>query len=91
QLKLAFAQTAEQQQQARMEMNQADMIFSNSLKDRQTGMRTEIIIARSMLKILDAIVSKYAPEVKAKEQPKTETPSVINNQQDSTKSTDSSQ
>jgi hypothetical protein len=88
QMKLAFAQSAEQQQQARLEMNQADYFFSSSLKDKQIGLRTEILIARGLIDVLKAVQEKYAPET-LQNKPATEGPTTITNTKDSTEKKDS--
>ncbi len=88
QMKMAFAQTAEQQNQARMEINRADYFFTESLKDKQTGLRTELLITKSLFSVMDAVEEKYAPQLKAK--PATEGPTTIENngKPDSTKKPD---
>jgi hypothetical protein len=65
QMKAAFAQTAEQQNQARQEMNQAEYYFSNSLKDKQAGLRTEILINRGLMDVMKAVEEKYVPQTQA--------------------------
>ncbi len=89
QMKMAFAQSAEQQNQARMEVNRADYFFTESLKDKQISLRTEILITRSLFRVLDAVEEKYAPQ--KKESPTTEGPATIDNtgKQDSTNKADS--
>jgi hypothetical protein len=77
QMKMAFAQSAEQQNQARMEANRADYYFTESLKDKQVGLRTEMLIARSLFRVMDAVEEKYAPQ--KKEVPTTEGPTTIDN------------
>ena len=88
-MNMAFAQSAEQQNQARMEINRADYFFTESLKDKQTGLRTELLITKSLFSVLDAVEEKYAPQLKAK--PATEGPTTIENngKPDSTNKADS--
>jgi hypothetical protein len=89
QMKMAFAQSAEQQNQARMEINRADYFFTDALKDKQIGLRTEMLIARGLFRVMDAVEEKYAP--KKDDKPATEGQTTIDNtgKPDSTKKPDS--
>lgn len=77
QMRMAFAQTPEQQNQARMEINRADYYFTDALKDKQIGLRTEMLIARGLFRVMDAIEEKYAP--KKEDKPTTEGNTTIDN------------
>lgn len=71
-MKLMFAQTEDQQNQARMLMSQAEGYFFDNMKDKLTGMRNEILIARGLQKALPQVVARYAPGKQTGTQPGSE-------------------
>ena len=77
QMKMAFAQSADQQRQAQMEARQADDYFTGNLNGKQIGLRTEMMIVKSLFRVMDAVEEKYSPQ--KKETPATEGPSTIDN------------
>lgn len=77
QMKMAFAQTSEQQQQAQMEARQADNYLTGNLNGKQIGLRTEMLIVKSLFRVMDAVEEKYSPQ--KKETPATEGPATIDN------------
>ncbi|HEX4876781.1 MAG TPA: DUF2723 domain-containing protein [Chitinophagaceae bacterium] len=82
QMEMAFAQTAEQQDRARQKLNLADAQFSNRLNDKQSGLRTEILIARGLMDVLKAVEDKYVVKTEAPK-PAVEGGGTITNKPDS--------
>jgi hypothetical protein len=85
QMRMMMAQTQEEQNAARMAMNQAEYYFLNNLKQKQKGLRTEILINRGLIKAMQSVLQKYAPELLQSKTPvEGNNPTIINTTKDST-------
>ncbi len=78
QFRMMMAQTQEEQNQGRMDMNRAEYYFTSNLKAKQKGLKTEILINRGLMKAMDPIEKKYAPQVQVKTPKEGDTTTIIN-------------
>jgi len=78
QLRMMMAQSQEEQNQGRSDMNRAEYFFRNGLKGKQKGLRTEILINRALMKALDPLEKKYVPQVQVKTPAEGDSSTIIN-------------